>query len=92
MDALELVTVLEHAIDPFRIPIALGMYTGMREEEIVGLKWSDFSPDFRTVEIQRVYRRKRFATPKTASSLRTIEIPDELRKTLRGVDPSMSPQ
>jgi len=50
------------------------------------------SPARATIEIQRVYRRKRFATPKTASSLRTIEIPDELRKTLRGVDPSMSPQ
>jgi integrase len=80
---VELRTVLGHAIDPFRIPIALAIYTGMRQEEILGLKWRDFSQDFSTAEIRRVYRRKRFAKPKTASSLRTVEIPDELRKTLQ---------
>jgi integrase len=79
----ELRITLEHALDPYRAPIALGTYTGMREEEILGLKWSDFSRDFSTAEVRRVYRRKCFAKPKTAASLRAIEIPDELRKILQ---------
>lgn len=79
----DLFLAIEHSIDPYRIPIAIAVYTGMRQEEILGLKWSDFSPDYSTVEIKRVYRRGRFTKPKTPSSLRTVEIPPELRTMLQ---------
>ncbi len=79
----ELRRAIDHSVNPYRIPTAIGTYTGMRQEEIVGLKWSDFSSDYSTVEIKRVYRRGRFAKPKTNSSLRTVEIPNELRAMLR---------
>jgi integrase len=79
----ELLGAIQHAVDPFRIPIAMGAYTGLRQEEILGLKWSDFSHDFTTAQIKRVYRLRRFAKPKTTSSLRTIEIPRELGTMLK---------
>jgi integrase len=78
----ELLRTIEHAVDPFRIPIAIAAYTGMRQEEILGLKWSDLSGDSTTAQIKRVYRKGQFARPKTVSSLRTIEIPRQLRVML----------
>lgn len=84
---LELHSTLEHAVDPYRIPIAIAIYDGLREEEALGLKWSDFSSDYSTAEIKRTYRRGRFSKTKTGASRRTIEIPAELRAMLKEWQP-----
>lgn len=83
----EILDTIEHSNDPYRIPTAIAGYTGARQEEVLGLKWTDFASDFSTAEIKRVYRRGRFSKPKTKSSLRTIEIPVELREMLREWQP-----
>lgn len=37
----ELVRAIEAALDPYRVPIAMAAYCGLRQAEILGLKWSD---------------------------------------------------
>jgi integrase len=84
----ELRRTMECAAVPYRVPIAIATYTGLREEEILGLKWGDFSIDLSTAEIRRTYRRGRFSKTKTGASRRTIEIPVELRAELRAWQPA----
>jgi len=59
--------------------ILLALTTGMRQSEILALKWSDVDWDRNTTSIQRQLRRKckkpnYFSSPKTKSSIRTISL------------------
>lgn len=74
----ELRRVIEAATDPHRIPIALAVYTGIRQAEALGLQWGDIDWNRGTAEIRRTYRCGAFYQPKTASSRRTIELPADL--------------
>ena len=79
----ELRRVIEAATDPHRIPIALAVYTGIRQAEALGLQWGDIDWNRGTAEIRRTYRCGAFYQPKTASSRRTIELPADLVVTLK---------
>lgn len=70
-----------------RALIEIALFTGCRRGEIVGLKWSDFDLENRTVSIKRsIYKlsdgKAREKEPKTKSSIRTISIPERLCQTL----------
>jgi integrase len=79
----ELRAVIEAATDPNRIPIALAVYTGMRQAEALGLQWGDIDWNKGTAEIRRTWRCGQFYMPKTASSRRTVELPAELVAMLK---------
>jgi integrase len=79
----EIRKVLAAATDPHRVPIALAVYTGMRQAEALGLQWGDIDWNKSTVEIRRAYRRGAFYQPKTTSSRRTVELPAELVSELK---------
>ncbi len=79
----ELRRVIDAAVDPYRVPIALAAFTGMRQAEAIGLQWGDIDWTRKTVEIRRTYRCGAFYQPKTATSRRTVELPDELIATLK---------
>lgn len=79
----ELRRVLDAARDPFRIPIALAIYTGMRQGECLGLQWGDVDWNRKTVEVRRTFRCGEFYQPKTKSSRRTVELPPELLTELK---------
>jgi len=79
----ELRKVMAAAADPFRIPIALAVYCGLRQAEAIGLQWGDIDWNRGTAEIRRTYRRGAFYEPKTAPSRRTVELPSELVSTLK---------
>lgn len=79
----ELRATLAQAEDPYRIPIAIGIYCGPRIAEIVGLKWTDIDWNRHTAEIRRQQRGGRFWTPKSAAGRRTIELPGPLVAMLR---------
>jgi integrase len=67
---------------------ALAVYTGMRPEEYLGLKWGDIDFQAGTVTVQRTLVWKRWKTeyyfgePKTSRSRRTIPLSGSLVKEL----------
>ncbi len=79
----ELSSLMAHAADPYRIPIALAVFCGLRIGEVVGLKWSDIDWAGHTAKIQRQQRRGVFFVPKTRASQRTIELPGPLLALLK---------
>jgi len=83
LTAPELRQVIEAAQEPHRMPIALAVYTGMRQAEAIGLQWGDIDWNKGTAEIRRTYRCGAFYQPKTASSRRTVELPAELVAMLK---------
>jgi integrase len=68
------------------------IFTGMRPEEYLGLQWKDLDLEAGTATVQRVvvwpHWEKRgswtFEAPKTETSRRTIDLPDELIEDLKG--------
>ena len=85
MDVLtpaELGRILQSSVDPFRVPIALAILTGMRQTEILGLRWSDMAADLGSLRISQIFRRGRFTQPPTRASCRVIKIPADLRAIL----------
>jgi len=64
----------DHSLYPL---FALALTTGMRQGELLGLKWSDVELSENRLRVQRTLQRQRgtglvFETPKTAKSRRTI--------------------
>ena len=78
----ELSQVLLRAKDPFRIPIALAIYCGLRQAEVLGLQWADIDWERGTAAVRRTQRRKKFLKTKTAASRRTVELPEPLLRML----------
>ena len=57
--------------------LALGIFTGMRTGELIGLKWSDINFNENTINIQRTITGGFEQTPKTKSSKAKISLPVE---------------
>jgi len=60
---------------------ALALTTGMRQGELLGLRWADVDLDRATVHVRQQLRRLKgegmhFSEPKTARGRRTIALPD----------------
>lgn len=62
----------------FDVAIRLAIVTGMRESEILGLRWADVDLDGRRLTVRRAlsyaYGKMAFKEPKSARSWRTIEL------------------
>jgi integrase len=52
----------------------LAFFTGMRSGEMIGLKWEDINFVSKTINIKRAIRQGVESTPKTESSIRTIDM------------------
>ena len=57
---------------------ATAFFTGMRSGELIGLRWSDIDFSNLEIDIQRRIKNGEVDLPKTASSVRTIDILDIL--------------
>jgi len=79
----ELRKLIDASEDPYGMPIMFAAFTGCRRAECVGLKWGDIDWNRRTAEIRRQWRRGAFYEPKTKSSRRPVELPDELVSGLK---------
>ena len=84
---------LEHLLDSthghVHMAIMIGIYTGLRIGEVMGLKWEDVNLDARTITVKRQlisqdYGQGRYTQPKTQNSYRTVPIPHRLESFLRG--------
>lgn len=67
---------------------ALAVGTGLRQSELIGLRWEDVDLDVRMLHVRRKTYRRRYGLhtgrPKSAKSQRTIPIPDALVSELQG--------
>ncbi|TDJ19412.1 MAG: hypothetical protein E2O65_04205 [Gammaproteobacteria bacterium] len=68
-----------NAILPYLNPQAANyvqfcVWTGLRVEEAIEVKWSDVDEDRRTIEIRRARTRKEVKQPKTKSGRRTVKL------------------
>ena len=74
--------------DRFYALYHLAVSTGMRQGELLGLKWSDLDWDFGLLQIQRQLTKKRgggfaLTTPKTKAGIRRIDLGDNSLSILR---------
>ena len=84
----EIACIIAHLDQPFGTAIAILLYTGIRSEEIMGLRWNDIDQKNRTITIRRVVTRVakgEFAPVETTKSDRTrvITYGDQLAAHLR---------
>lgn len=71
--------------DVLELPATIALTTGMRRSEILGLRWSDLSPDYTSAHIQQTLQFARglhFERPKTHRSRRAIALPATLTQLL----------
>jgi len=58
--------------------IALAFFTGARSGEMIGLKWEDINFKKKEIYINRTIKMGEISTPKTVSSIRSIDMLDTL--------------
>ena len=66
----------------FKMLFMTAIMTGVREGELLGLKWSDMNFETKQVHIQRTYNTSEFFEPKTRGSNRKIDLSPLLVKEL----------
>ncbi len=75
---------LSQKIDPkYQMLFTLAIFTGARQGELLGLKWSDVDWENRQVCIQRTFNKGRFFPPKTRASRRRIDLAPKVLSELR---------
>jgi len=74
----EIFLILNNMVDNMKLYFAIGFFTGMRTGEILALKWEDIILDKNIIKVQRAKRQGIESKPKTASSIRDVDIIDIL--------------
>lgn len=74
----EMMKIIQSAEGDIQSFVALGFLTGMRSGEMIGLGWEDIDFDRGEISIKRTIKMGKTSTPKTKSSVRTIDILDQL--------------
>jgi len=74
----EIFSVLDNMVDSMKLYFAIGFFTGMRTGEILALKWDDIILDKNIIQVERAKRQGIESKPKTASSIRDVDIIDIL--------------
>lgn len=74
--------------DPYYPVYYLALHTGMRQGELLGLRWDDLDWDKRTLRVQRQVVRPKgggfdFTKPKSKSGIRTIILGNQMLSVLR---------
>lgn len=83
---------LINAESEIRPMVATAILTGVRQGELLALRWGDVDLENRVLRIRRSCRKGRLSEPKTESSIRSVTIPLELceiLKPLKGPDDSL---
>ena len=79
----EIFTILDKAYGQFKNFYALAFFTGLRSGEMIGLKWEDIDFFKAEIYVRRAIKMGVVSTPKTANSVRYIDIIDSLLPYLR---------
>jgi len=67
----------------YRMIFLLAAFTGARQGEILGLKWTDVDWEEGQIHIQRTYNHGRFFPPKSEASNRRVDVGPTVLKELR---------
>lgn len=67
----------------YRTLFMLAVFTGARQGELLGLKWSDIDWEAKQVYIQRTFNKGRFFVPKTKGSWRRIDLAPVMVRELK---------
>jgi integrase len=67
----------------YKMLFTLAIFTGARQGELLGLKWSDVDWKNRQIRIRRTYTKGRFFPPKTRASRRKIDVAPKVLTALK---------
>ena len=67
----------------YKTLFTLAIFSGARQGELLGLKWSDVDWDNNQIHIQRTYNKKTWYEPKSKTSYRRIDLGPEVMKALK---------
>jgi integrase len=62
----------------YRLIVKVAIFSGMRQGEILGLKWDDIDWNSGEIHVRRAWKEGVFTKPKTRYSARRIDLPDSL--------------
>lgn len=79
----EMRRLIDATAERHRPLIMTACYTGMRQSEILGLKWEDIDWQSAKIYVRRTLQQGKFYEPKTQSSRRTVVVPPVLLEALR---------
>lgn len=80
---IELGQLISATDEKHRALIITACYTGMRRGELLGLKWGDVDFAQGRIFVQRTLQSGRFYEPKTASSRRSVSVPQQVIDALK---------
>ncbi|HZS26896.1 MAG TPA: site-specific integrase [Candidatus Angelobacter sp.] len=78
--------------EPYRTMALVGILTGLRVGEILGLRWSDVDFDTAQLRVSQRYYRGEMDSPKTRASQRTLPLPPECIQALRRLQAVSRPE
>jgi len=84
----QLALVIANLEEPYRTMAVIASVTGMRESEVLALKWEDFDVEAQTVRVRRSLYRGEINDPKTEKSERVIPYSEMVREALERLEKS----
>ena len=78
LEKWEIQALLNNALPHWRIVLRVAVYTGLRQCELLGLRWDDIDMQAGTIRVRRSLRQGRFYEPKTATSRRPVPLGADL--------------
>lgn len=78
--------------EPYRTMALVGILTGLRVGEILGLRWSDVDFDSAELSVSQRYYRGEMDSPKTRASQRTLPLPPECVEALQRLQAASRPE
>ena len=84
LSTVQVKQIFDALAEPARTLFLLGVLTGLRIGELLGLRVEDFDFATTTMHVRRTVCRGEVGTPKTAGSERSIPLPESVITLLRG--------
>ena len=78
----QLALVIANLEEPYRTMAVIAALTGMRESEVLALKWEDFDTEAQMIQVRRSLYRGKLNDPKTEKSERVIPYGGMVREAL----------
>jgi len=78
----QLALVIANLQEPYRTMAVIASVTGMRESEVLALKWEDFDTEAQMIRVRRSLYRGKLNDPKTEKSERVIPYGGMVREAL----------